>query len=98
MPFLKLDVFKLLLMSLMLSGCSGFPTRPSGHIYNVDSKSGVAYKMSIPQKSNQDFKFTGEEVQLKMIDKYFCVSPEYLMKLQFWMDDVRDYSEEKCGD
>lgn len=92
----KLSAFNPLLICLIVSGCSSFPQRPNGYVYNLDTHSNVGYQMSVPRKSSEDFKYTGKDIPVKEMDKYFCVSPEYLLKLQFWADDVTEYAKDKC--
>lgn len=92
----SLSVLALHLMLLINLGCDSFPKRPDGHVYQLNTVAGEAYQMSVPRSTNDDFKYTGKDIPLDSADKYFCVSPEYMIRLQFWMSDVVKYAEEKC--
>jgi hypothetical protein len=65
-------------------------------VYHVDTKSGVAYQFSVPQTARGDFKYTGKNLSIEKMDKFFCVSPSYQLDLQFWVQDVVDISKKRC--
>jgi len=84
-------------LTLNSLGCiETLPKRPDGFVYHIDTVSGVAYQFSVPKSAHDDFKYTGKEIPLNEMDKYFAVSPDYQFKLQAWMQDVEEYAKDKC--
>lgn len=91
-----MNVFKLLVICLTLSACSGFPERPQGYVYAVNTNLSIGHEFEAPKNIKAPFEYTGKDKSLKDMDKYFCVSPEYLVKLKSWIKDVVEYSKDKC--
>ena len=96
MRLMRLSGLSLPLMLLIVSGCAGFPKRPSGHVYHLNTIEGAAYEMSVPTKAGDDFKYTGNKKPIAEMDKYFAISPSYMLDLKFWIEDVKEYAEDKC--
>lgn len=95
---LKKNAHKPLLIYLILNNiaCSGFPKRPDGFVYHLNTVDGVAYEMAAPKTPHDNFKPTNRELKLDELDTYFCVSPSYQLDLNFWVQDVIKAAKEKC--
>ena len=92
----RLSALTLLWIFLINNGCEGFPERPEGNVYNLNSQENIGYEMSTPKGVEGEFKYTGKDKPILEMDKFFCVSPEYLIKLKNWAKEVQKYSKEKC--
>lgn len=76
--------------------CGGFPTRPEGFMYSIDTEEGVAYQFKVPTNPLEQIEFTEIELPIEQIDKYICASPEYTLELRRWAEQVIKHAEENC--
>lgn len=93
---LKKSASTLLLICLTVSGCNGFPERPKGNLYQLNTVEGKAYEYEIPKTIDGGYKYTGKDMYIIDLDNYFCISPSYQAEVKAWMKAVEKYAEDKC--
>lgn len=91
---MRLGVF---LMVSSLLACGSFPKRPDGFIYSLDTPLSLSYEFKAPKTIKAPIEPTGKEKPINQMDKYFCISPKYYIKLREWGEDLSDYAEKKCN-
>lgn len=98
MQKLKKNALLLCLSTFIFSGCVNFPKMPEGHLYQLNTKDGVAYEYDMPKTIDDVPVYNGNDIYIIHMDNYLCVSPRYEARLRNWLKDVEKYAEDKCSD
>ena len=81
--------------SVLLVSCAP-PKRPDGEICALNVPKGICHRLQIPEHEDGEWKYLGDR-PLTDVDKYFALSPEYMLKLKNYVKDLREWAEKKCS-